>query len=1088
MALILAAGCAGDGVTGGPDRPTRGGTVVGVVTVDGVGTAGVPVTLHTTPARGALTDAQGRYGFDNVPMGLHSMALSPPEDLLFPALTGVAEVTPGREVRVDFQGTLPRTASLQVRVVLEGSGMQEVTVVLSGPGGGSAKTDDEGVVHFPELARGSRELRLVGIDPAYHAFPETVRIVELTSGQTAVSTFHGVRVPRPPAAPAPLRLTALTPAVVQVEWDEVEEAEGYLLERRTGEGGWQEVARPGVGRSPVEDGGLQPGTRYGYRLQACNGDGCSSHSPEAEVVTPLKPPTAPVELTAVPLDPNRIRLDWRDLSDDETEFRLRRRGPEDGWVPLASVAAGVTTYQDQGLPAGTTLRYQVQACGEGGCSEFSNEASASTPDEPPAPPTGLVAEAVSHSLVGLTWTDGAGVVEEVRVERQAAGGVWTAVGSTSGGTGTFQDGSTTGGTSWLYRVRGCNGGGCSPWSGNAAVTTPEAPPAPPTSFAATPTGAQRIHLSWVAVGSPQEFQIQRRPADGSWGALASVPAGISGFADETVTTGEIYGYRIRACSGAGCSTFTAEVQAAAVASELNLSIAAVHLNQVIQTLGGSVPLVAGRSGVLRVFVQASMANDARPDVRVRLYHGASLVFTQVIPAPGGSVPTDPDISLFGSSWNLTVPSALVTPNLRVLVEVDPQNAIPETTTADNVYPASGTPHPLDVRTVPPFRVRFVPVHQSATGLTGSADPGTLLSDAFNLFPLVDADADVRTPYTTAVDTLKSNDSNNAWLQLLSELNTLRVAEGSGKHYYGVVRTNYSSGIAGYGYVGGRTAVGWDRSGSASWVAAHEWGHNFGRSHAPCGVGGGDPGFPYAGGVIGHPGWNGGGLVASSARDLMGYCTPRWISDYTYNAVLQHRAAGAAQGAAAASAGPEPVLILWGRLSPDGRSGVLEPAFQVTAPAEFPSGAGENVLEGVDGAGAVLFRLPFQGDLTGEEDGRHFAFALPLTAFPADRLATIRLLHGSTVISSRTSPPPVGGPQGAPPGGAGGVLDTATRTGDRVELRWDAAATPLLVVRDPASGQILSLARGGAVNLPGAPAELEVTPSDGVRSRSERIRP
>ena len=67
----------------------------------------------------------------------------------------------------------------------------------------------------------------------------------------------------------------------------------------------------------------------------------------------------------------------------------------------------------------------------------------------------------------------------------------------------------------------------------------------------------------------------------------------------------------------------------------------------------------------------------------------------------------------------------------------------------------------------------------------------------------------------------------------------------------MVKTNYSSGIAGIGYVGGKTALGWDNLPTGSSVAAHEWGHNWGRNHSPCGgPSNPDPNYPYAGGMTG----------------------------------------------------------------------------------------------------------------------------------------------------------------------------------------------------------------------------------------------
>jgi len=1179
LAILVLASCGGDSSTSAGAVSPRGGAILGTVSVDGSGAPGLDLVLGTTPPRSATTDAQGGYRFDGVAPGTLPLTLQGEEDGVFPQATRVVEVTLGSQVRVDFSGALPRTGAIRGQVTASGTALEGIPVALQGPEARSAVTDSLGGFGFEALARGHWELRLQGVDRTRYAFPDTLQTLTLATGQELAVGFQGVRIPRPPATPLPPLAEAVAPVLVRVAWSPVPEADQHIVERRILDGPWGQLATLPGEVDEMEDPSVAQGGTYGYRLRACNADGCSPNSPEVRVTTPLTPPSAPGALTATTLGAHRIRLEWTDQSADETGFRIRR-ATEGAWAQRAELQAGATSWEDEGLEAGTVYRYQVQACGEGGCSLFSAEASTRTDDLPPGTPTALAAEALTPTRVRLTWEDGSGVVEDVRIQRRT-GGSWTEVGTTEGRVEAFEDSNALPATGHEYRLRACNGGGCSPLTGIIGVTTPDAPPAAPGGLSASASGADRIQLAWQDLSSNEThfeierregsgawtaattvgpgsttfqdtglatatlfsyriracgdagcspwqgpasattglpapiapgsltatpsgatsitlawqdlssdetgFEIQRRVDGGAWAPIHTTPASATSWQDNGVTTGQPHGYRVRSCNAGGCSAYTPEASATTSAVSLNLDIEAVHLNQVVQSFGGGVPAVAGRGGVLRVFVRANQGNSAQPSVRVRLYHGLAEVASWVIPAPVAAVPQDPDLSAFGSSWNVDVPAGMVVPGLRVLAEVDPDGLIPEADAVDNSFPPNGTPLALDVRTVPTFRIRFVPVHQSATGLTGSVDPGSLLSDALRLFPLQSTDADVRSPYTTMVDTLQSNDGNNAWTQLLSELNTLRVAEGTGKHYYGVVRTNYSSGVAGYGYVGGRTGVGWDRASSAAWVAAHEWGHNFGRSHAPCGVSNPDPGYPYAGGNIGQPGYNGTGLVSTSAKDLMGYCSPRWISDYTFSAVMAHRQAQGAQAMAAAS-GPVPVTIIWGRISADGTTGVLEPAFQVTAPPVLPEGNGPFAVDALDGNGTPLATWAFQGTLTGEEDQRHFAFAVPTSSLPATTVA-IRLRAGGLVLAVR---------EGAGGNGAGSVPQEAalvqdpdlrvSRSQGRAELLWDTGSAPLVVVRDAVTGEILSLARGGRASLAVPAGALDLIVSDGLRSTNRRINP
>jgi len=74
--------------------------------------------------------------------------------------------------------------------------------------------------------------------------------------------------------------------------------------------------------------------------------------------------------------------------------------------------------------------------------------------------------------------------------------------------------------------------------------------------------------------------------------------------------------------------------------------------------------------------------------------------------------------------------------------------------------------------------------------------------------------------------------------------------------------------------------------------AHEVGHNHGRNHAPCAPGnnisGVDAKYPYPGAKIGTWGYDGRKKVffdPTTTLDIMGYCDPKWISDYTYKGLM-----------------------------------------------------------------------------------------------------------------------------------------------------------------------------------------------------------
>jgi hypothetical protein len=531
---------------------------------------------------------------------------------------------------------------------------------------------------------------------------------------------------------------------------------------------------------------------------------------------------------------------------------------------------------------------------------------------------------------------------------------------------------------------------------------------------------------------------------------------------------------------AGASAEAAVVYGETPSSGLNLRIAGLHFTQSVQTFEGSVPLVAGRDALLRVFVTASESNVASPSVRVRLFQGGTQVDEETITRVGPT-PLAAQEGNLNSSWNLVVSRTLVTPTLSIRVDLDPGNSYLETDETDNTFPASGMPLALDVVTATPFRLTLVPVVTASDGRAANltaANRDQYLETATRLHPLSSVDAVIGSPLTApaTVAPLQSNNGNTSWNRILSQLDARRTSDGSSRYYYGVVNPPYASGVAGMGFVGHPVALGWDKLPSAASVAAHEWGHNWRRNHAPCGgASNPDAAYPYTGGTIGIIGYDlkAGVLKPSSSHDLMGYCNNEWISDYTYRGVMQYRSAEADVGGSLGAA-IQPALVVWGRI--ENGEAILEPAFEAVTRPRLPTRDGSYDLEARSSDGTRVFSLRFTPLEIADDPGggKHFAFAVPLTPERQARIAHLRLAgEGHSVTRF---------------GGGGETVPVQLRRvgSGRLELRWDASRTPMVVVRDPGTGQILSFARGGRAEVVTDRSDLSLTASDGVRSRTRRV--
>jgi hypothetical protein len=528
---------------------------------------------------------------------------------------------------------------------------------------------------------------------------------------------------------------------------------------------------------------------------------------------------------------------------------------------------------------------------------------------------------------------------------------------------------------------------------------------------------------------------------------------------------------------------------------LTINVDGVYIDQGAQTYNFGVPLVRDRPGLLRVFLRANQANTAAPDVRVRFYQAGALVQTDTIAAHRAGVTQAIAEGDTTASWNLALPEMFIEPGLQILVDVDPSAVIPLATRAGLTYPASGAPGTLDVRTAGSYDLTFLPVLNTADAQTGnvsSATAASYLRAVRLLHPMWQYTASVHAVFTFTGGLFESSDQNGAMANLLQQVEMLRLAEGASHYYYGVMHLPYTSGQVGLGYIntgapGSRSAIGWDQLGTnpltdASETYAHELGHNMGLFHAPCGgATSPDPNYPYAGGQVGVYGYNvvTGAITGLQNFDMMSYCTPTWISDYSYGRLIT-LAPTLGSLAAADRAAPTHGYLVSGTMR-DG-SVQLNPAIELTTDPALPTAAGPWRLQGVAANGQVLFALSFAP--TEVADGvsgpvQQFAFVVPLDSTAA--LDHIDVTGPSTGAERRARV------------AAGLSADTAMATVTRVtpstiRISWSPVEYPLLMVRDASTRAVLALLSGGTAVVQTDAAELEIIASDGVRSRMERVRP
>jgi hypothetical protein len=199
--------------------------------------------------------------------------------------------------------------------------------------------------------------------------------MSMTVQSTSASTYVGTL----PAAPTNLAATLQAGPKVRLAWrDNATNETGFAIERSTDGVNFTQIAtappRAGTGNtSYVDTTVLASDLTYTYRVKAVNQMGGSAYSNLVSILVPAVP-LAPTNLTATAFLQGgnaRVTLNWVDLANNETGFRIQRStDPNFGTFAQFTVAANQQTWTSGNLSHNVTYYFRIQAYNTAGASAW----------------------------------------------------------------------------------------------------------------------------------------------------------------------------------------------------------------------------------------------------------------------------------------------------------------------------------------------------------------------------------------------------------------------------------------------------------------------------------------------------------------------------------------------------------------------------------------------------------------------------------------------------------------------------------------------------------------------------------------------
>ena len=532
---------------------------------------------------------------------------------------------------------------------------------------------------------------------------------------------------------------------------------------------------------------------------------------------------------------------------------------------------------------------------------------------------------------------------------------------------------------------------------------------------------------------------------------------------------------------------------------IDLTIGALEITQGIQDTANSVPLIAGKPAVIRIFAETNTVTPFGPvSLSVSASRGGQALPNSPVVTGPFVIPLTWSRGEINSSANVRVPAEWLSGSVEMQVQVDPGDSVWEIDESNNTqnFSASFTQVPaLDVRVVP---INYI-------GINGTYPAPTS-------WPYIESW--LRKIYPTG-EVLMSRRANfeydgpletiYGWNELLDNIWLLRQSDHApaARIYYGLIPVEsggrswliYGEGILGNGFVGARAAIGVVSSSNygtnGGTIAGHEIGHTLGRWHSPCGA---PPGtmdnYPYPEAAIANYGLDVTDLsqftlIPPTHKDIMSYCSPVWVSDFSFETWLDSQLGLAA---VAAELPERESLLVRARLSIDGSVNLL-PSYVFKTTPEKPLPQGEYTVELVSAGGEVIASqhasLLSYADTNGEQS---IAAQLPLPDQPFEQIRIRRspdqrLYPGEQseiiVVSDINT---------------GGLTRQTTveliSTSADITLRWGSPRDPAIirytVGEDPEITTIVLDWRGGELtmarnSLPQGTIHFEILLADQVRS-------
>ena len=333
----------------------------------------------------------------------------------------------------------------------------------------------------------------------------------------------------------------MTQKGINVKWNTVSDAEGYILYRKTGNTQWKEIADLKGKVTSFEDRTCKSGAVYSYTVKAYSGSwesGCDYDGVSAMYLSIPK-------LKKAENASNGIKITWQKVI-GANSYIIGRKTGSSGWVKIAQVG-NVDNYIDKTAKAGTTYTYTVvSVCDD--VKGFYDEAGVTYKRL-----STVKTESANNTADGvkITWKPISNCIG-YNIYRKTENGKYTRIATVKGAKKSYYtDKKAKSGTKYIYKVVAYSGNNLSYFNevSRYYIDNPK--------LSSAKSSKKGVTAKWNKITGADGYYVYRKTGSGSYKKIATVKGGKKySYLDKSAKKGKTYTYKVKAYYGKTTSAYS----------------------------------------------------------------------------------------------------------------------------------------------------------------------------------------------------------------------------------------------------------------------------------------------------------------------------------------------------------------------------------------------------------------------------------------------------------------------------------------------------------------------------------------------------